>query len=135
MDVAVDANILIAALISPHGHTADLIILERVRVFSPEFVLEEIKEHREELLQKTELTENDFQKLLIFLISKITFFPLVELLPFLPQAKNLSPDLDDIPYFALALKLGCPLWSNDKQLKLQLAVKVFSTTELVEFLS
>jgi predicted nucleic acid-binding protein len=44
------------------------------------------------------------------------------------------PDPDDIDFTALALKLDCPLWSNDKELKQQTVVKVFSTSELISFL-
>ncbi|MBI2152065.1 hypothetical protein HYU21_05030 [Candidatus Woesearchaeota archaeon] len=35
-------------------------------------------------------------------------------------------------YFALALKLNCALWSNDKKLREQSEVKVYNTYELVK---
>ena len=38
-------------------------------------------------------------------------------------------------YFALALKLDCPIWSNEKAFKKQSVVKAFSTSDLISFLS
>ena len=35
-------------------------------------------------------------------------------------------------YFALALKLNCGLWSNDKELKKQSKVKILNTNEVYE---
>lgn len=130
-----DANVVIAALISPTGHTADLFFSTSLKVFAPETLLEEIGEHKKELLQKTGLSKSEFEILAAFLAQRISFFPVTEFLAFFPKAKNISPDPDDAAYFALALKLQCPLWSNDKRLKSQSAVKVFSTSELLQFLS
>lgn len=134
MDIVVDANVVVATLVSPGGHTADVFFSPVLKVFAPEFLLEEIDEHKEELLQKTELSETDFSKLRAFLIGGIVFFPTMEFTSFFPKARELSPDSDDVAYLALALKLQYPLWSNDKALKSQKEVKVFSTSELLRFL-
>lgn len=40
----------------------------------------------------------------------------------------------DSEYFALALKLNCAIWSNDKRLKQQDKIKVYSTEDLVKVL-
>jgi len=37
-----------------------------------------------------------------------------------------------ISYIALALKLNCPIWSNDTDLKQQDRIKVYNTKELLE---
>jgi predicted nucleic acid-binding protein len=50
------------------------------------------------------------------------------------KAKKISPDIDDIDFFALALKLGCGIWSNEERLKRQSAVKVLTTEELLKSL-
>ena len=42
------------------------------------------------------------------------------------------PDEKDITYFALALYLRCPLWSNEKRLKEQKEVIVYATHELMK---
>lgn len=50
---------------------------------------------------------------------------------FIPEALKLLPKHPkDAPYFALALKLHTPIWSNEKRFKQQSTVKVFKTHEL-----
>src|SRR3989344_5942325 len=48
------------------------------------------------------------------------------------EAEKISPDKKDVLYFALALKLKCGIWSNDKKLKTQNKVKVYSTEDLLK---
>jgi len=48
----------------------------------------------------------------------------------LNEAEKISPDKDDVIYFALALKLNCAIWSNDKNLKEQNRIKIYSTSDL-----
>jgi predicted nucleic acid-binding protein len=50
------------------------------------------------------------------------------------EAKRISPDFKDSPFFALALKLNCGIWSNEKRLKRQSRVSVFSTRKIVRIL-
>jgi predicted nucleic acid-binding protein len=52
------------------------------------------------------------------------------------QAKALieARDPDDIHLLALALKLGSPIWSNDKDFH-DLEVEVYSTLDLIKFFS
>ena len=53
---------------------------------------------------------------------------------FQKEAEKISPGLKDTQYLALALKLNCAIWSNDKKLKEQDKVKVYSTNELLQVL-
>ena len=53
-------------------------------------------------------------------------------LGFIEDAERISPDFFDAPYFALALKLECPIWSNDKKLKQQKRIEIFSTEEMFQ---
>ena len=53
---------------------------------------------------------------------------------FLPKSKEIAPHIKDAPYFALALSLNCPIWSDEKAFKKQSAVKIFSTAELIKLL-
>jgi len=64
----------------------------------------------------------------------VEFIPLMEYASFMEKASAI-PDPDDVDFAALALKRDCPIWSNDKELKQQSVVKVFSTSDLVSFLS
>ena len=54
------------------------------------------------------------------------------MIDYVKEAEKLTPDPDDMPYFALALKLNCAIWSNDKKLQEQDQIKVYPTPELVK---
>lgn len=134
MELVVDANIVIAALISPRGHTADLFFAEGVELYAPEFLLEEIEEHKDEILSKTGFSEQECEQALAFLAGMVRFVPLAEFLQFIPRAREIAPDQDDAAYFALALQQRCALWSNDARLKSQPVIKVLNTFELIHSL-
>lgn len=131
MDLVVDANVIIAALISPTGHTADFFFSDQLSLYTPESLLEEVQKYKLLLLSKTGLSEEDWNKELLLLSNRIKFFPWSDLADFLSKAEELSPDPKDAVYFALALKLNCSIWSNDKLLKKQDSVRVISTSELL----
>lgn len=132
MRLVIDANVLMAMLISGSRKS---VLLDEVELFAPEFLLGEIWEHEWEIQQKSKLSIEDVRLALEILASKINFIPWVEFALFIPKSEKVCPDPDDVEYFAVALSLGCPLWSNDKALQRQKAVKVLSTSELLQLLS
>ncbi len=99
-------------------------------LFSPEFALEEIKAYESEICRKTGLSKPEFRRSREELALLVEFVPLEKFRGFF---KNLLavPDKDDIDFLALALCLGCPVWSQDNALKRQGAVTVYSTAELL----
>ncbi len=135
MELVVDANIIVSSLVATKGKTAETIFEEGMVLFAPEFLWGEVEKHWEEILLKSKLPEADLRMALSLLFSPITFISFSEYEPCLLPAQKISPDPDDVAYFAVALKFHCPLWSNDKRLKEQGAVKVLSTSELLQFLS
>jgi predicted nucleic acid-binding protein len=62
---------------------------------------------------------------------KIKIIPEEEFLIFRDKAEQLCPDEKDITYFALALYLKCPIWSNERKLKEQNEIKIYATHELI----
>ncbi|MBI5399423.1 hypothetical protein HZB07_02230 [Candidatus Saganbacteria bacterium] len=131
MDLVVDANILFAALIK-NSKTSDLLFREELHLFTPEFIFTEFSKYRKFLLSKTHRSKDDFQKLFELFERQISVFPLSEILPSINKALKISPDPKDVPYFALAIMLNAAIWSNDKLLKNQSDVKIFSTEDLIE---
>ena len=131
MDLVVDANVLFAVLIKD-SFSARLVFNEEFHLFTPEYIFVEIEEHLEEITRKTERTIVDFYNLLEVLKRRIVLVPLEELTEYVEEAEKITPDPDDMAYIALALKLNCAIWSNDKELKeKQSMVKVYPTHELV----
>ena len=130
MDLIVDANILFSILIK-QGKTEELIFKNEFNLFTPEYIFEEFEEHKLEILDKTQRTNEDFDKLIDILKKRIKTISNEETEKFIPEAEKISPNKDDIDYFALALKLRCPIWSQDKELKSQSKIKIYSTEELI----
>ena len=133
MLLVVDANILMSALIS-RGVTLDLLFSDKLQLIVPDWIFVEIDEHREEVLEKSTLTKEEFELFINLIITRLEIVPAEEFKMFLEEADKFSPDPDDVVYFALALKFGCPVWSNDSKLKEQPVVKVFTTEELLSIL-
>jgi len=133
MLLVVDANVLFSALIKESG-TAELLISDKIELTTPEFILSEFQEHKKEILNKTHRNEEDFYKFLLILENKIEVIPSSELKSFLNKARVISPDIGDVPYFAAAIKCNCPIWSEDKELRKQNKIKVYSTSELLKII-
>lgn len=130
MDLIVDANILFAALIK-EGVTSELLFREGIHLYAPDFLFMEFEKYRDHLKKKTRRSNEDFEELLEVLQRRISLIPLEEIKPFIEEAMDISPDVKDVPYIALALKIHIPIWSNDKSLKNdQDSVKVYNTGEI-----
>ena len=131
MELIVDANILFSGLIK-NSITTELLFNKNLTLFSPDFVIEEFSRHKGFLLEKSSKTEEQFIQIQHMLNEVINIIPRKEYSNFIKTAKKISPDIDDTMYFALAFKLKCGIWSNDKKLKEQDKVKVYSTEELLK---
>ena len=70
-------------------------------------------------MKKTGITLKEFKELRKDLAIAVVFIPLEEYEKFLKIAFKTSPDPNDVDFFALALKLKLPIWSNDSLLKKQ----------------
>lgn len=136
MLLVVDANVLFAAMIK-EGDTAEVLVSEQLRLITPEFVLSEFEKHKDEILLKTHRTSVDFAKFLYILENRIEVIPSTEIKPFLRDAESIiHVHPKDVPYFALALKYDCAIWSNEKRLKEhQKRIKVYNTAELLSQLT
>ncbi|HLD97209.1 MAG TPA: PIN domain-containing protein [Candidatus Nanoarchaeia archaeon] len=133
MRLVVDANALFSALIKD-GLTAELLFDASLSLYAPEFFVEEFIKYSKLILTKTSRTEDEFVQILHLLKEVITVVLKESYSEFEKQAEAVSPDKKDAAYFALALKLKCGIWSNDKRLKDQKEVEVYSTAEIKSLL-
>lgn len=130
MQLVVDANILFAALIKD-SKTMEMLASHSGAFYAPEFILEEVYKHKDEILQKTRRSAEEFNSIMDCLEELIVIVPKEEYSSLLGKAEAIAPDPDDVPYLALAMRLNVPLWSNDRKLKEQKAVPVYSTKDLI----
>jgi len=129
MIIVIDANILFSALIK-NSITAELIFNENLKIYAPEFIVEEFLKYEQEILKKIHRAKEEFITIMHQLKKIISVLPQEEYSAQMKEAKSISPDENDAMYFALALKLNCGIWSNDKRLKEQKKVRVYSTSEI-----
>lgn len=135
--LVVDANRIFSALIK-RGFTLDLLrMLSKLNIelVVPQYLFEEIEKRENKLLKYSKLSKPELEFVLKLILENLKVFPKSEYEKFFEVAKLLAPHPKDVPYFALALALNCPIWSDEKAFKKQSKIKVFSTKELIEFLS
>lgn len=131
MELVVDTNILYT-FFWKKSLARKILMKTNLGLFSPEFALEEINAHESDILKKTGLSKKEFRQLRTDLAIAVEFIPLEEYKKFLKPASDISPDPNDVDFFALALKLSCPIWSNDSLFKKQNKAIVFSTLDLLK---
>ena len=129
--IVIDANILFASLIKS-GVTAKLLFSEKYHLFAPEFLFQEFSKYKQLIMNKTHRTSEEFDQYFAIVKNRIKIVQLSLIKPFLKQASDFSPDPKDTVYHALALKLNCSLWSNDKDLKEnQSKVEILTTRDMM----
>lgn len=142
MKLVVDTNILITYFWS-NSVFRSLSTNQDLEFVSPEYALGEINKHQKEILHKAKITIEEFEKMRYDLAVCVEFIPLEEYSSFLKEAKDLIESvekthhkelLEDIDFLALALKEKCPVWTNDKLLRVQTKIKIYSTKEIIEAL-
>ena len=132
MKFVVDTNVLFT-FFWEDSFTKSLLMDESLEFFAPEFALEEINKHTDEILKKTNISIEKFKELKRVLAIFVEFMPFNEYKEFLLEALSLIPKYpDDVDFLAVALKLNLPIWSNDLHLKQQLKVKILSTSDLIK---
>jgi len=111
MLLVVDANVVFSVLIKG-GKTLDIFILNRANkrfeFIAPEFLMVEVEKHTIEILQKTGLSSEELENVLEFLEKEIEFVSFIDFAEYYEEAEKISPDPNDVQYFALALKLINP---------------------------
>lgn len=134
MKLIIDANELFS-FFNAKSKTRELALLSELELFSPKFALVEIRKYGSEIKKRFKLDDFQFETITNFMETIVKFRDVEDYVDKIDEAKVISPDPNDIDYFALALKLSCPIWSEDKELKKQKMVKVISTSELISLLS
>lgn len=145
MKLVVDANILFS-FFKKGSTTRELILDPELKydldLSTPEYVLEEVGKHKDEICSKFSIFPQDFD----IMFSSLPLFIKIVPKDVFGEASAMAeeivyPHLKDVPYVALSLSFkskgyDIALWSNEKRLKKleKHGIKVFSTSELIAFL-
>jgi len=130
MRLVIDANPFISGFLRDSA-TRKIMLSEKIQLYSPDWMKDEF-ERNEEGLKKKFPASADFAETKKILFSFVTLVPAAYYEELLEDARNLTPHSKDVPYFALALQMKCPLWSAEKEFKKQSRAKIFSTAELLK---
>jgi len=136
MNIVIDSNILFSALIKD-SFTRDIILKYTGFFLFPDFIFEEVENHKEELLEKSKLNKPDFDNLLRLILKKVFIVPNEVLSPYKKEALEIVKDIDvdDVMFAACALAYpNSIIWSDDKKLKKQSKIKILNTKEIINFI-
>ena len=131
MELVVDANIIISSLICPSGKNCEMLFSDKLKLYIPEYLLGELDKYKKEISEKSGLSIEKIDLLSSLISLNLEIIPFSEFKEFIGKATKICPDPNDVEYFALALRLNCPLWSNDKKLK-NGQLKFLTTSEVLE---
>jgi predicted nucleic acid-binding protein len=136
MKLVLDSNIIFSALIKK-STTRNIILSDVFELHAPEYIFSEIAKHKELLLRKCKMNEEELDALLLLLQKHIRLVPKEKYNEKMALAEDILKDIDvtDSPFLALAMALNCPVWSNDGHFKQQDRVEVHTTKELIKTIS
>lgn len=135
MDLVVDTNIIIAALLR-RGATRNLIFSSFLDLYAPEHISQEIAKYKQELMEKAGMDSDSFDAAFSIIISQINIVPKSAFSDKLAEAARIcSGHPEDTPFVALALHLNIPVWTHDKAFPKHEEIKTVPTKELLHLLS
>ena len=134
--IVIDANILFSFFKkdSTRRKIIELMLDNECILVSPEFVIEELISDKDKIIRFSGIKNSEFFFIFSLLRKNIVTISKEEYASFFVEARKLSPHIKDVPYFALALNLDCPIWSDEKAFKQQSRIKILSTNELLKFI-
>jgi len=132
--LVVDTSILFASLLKK-STVRELLLNPLFEFYVPEFGIEEIEKHVEEIADKSELGVENVYLLLSVLLASIQVVPAERVLKKYREAEKIMGkiDRDDVPFVALALSFpNDGIWSEDKHFLRQKKVRVWRTRDLLK---
>lgn len=138
IEIVTDANELFSAIIAKgkgmQTKKLDILFSDKVKLYAPSKLFEELGKEKNalKLRRLSGFSESEFDLFIELLRLRIKLVFTKDFSDKLLEAKEICPHHKDIPYFALALKLNCPIWSGEKKFIKQSKVEIFNTKYLVD---
>lgn len=121
MRIVVDTNIVFSALLNTNSKIAQIILQPKTRLnfYTTEQLLFELKEHRDKIINLTDYSDYELDRMIRLITHKIRFIN-VNLIPaeIYNKSEVLTHDIDqdDCEFVALTNHIRGKLWSGDKGL-------------------
>ena len=116
----------------------EILLNPNFEFYTPDFLLSEIKNHKDLIMKKGDLSERRFNTIFELLIDRINILPKSDIMDHIAEAKQIIGDIDrdDVTFIALALAIpNSGIWTEDKHFKKQNRIKIWSTKEILELLN
>ncbi len=137
MDLIIDANIIISALIKD-SKTREILRINLFNLYSPEALLESLEKYREEFIERSGLSESQFDILLDSILDYIDIIKKEDYYSKLKEAIEIIGhiDIEDTNYIALALSIkNDGIWSDDAHFDKQNKIKIWKTKDINNLLT
>jgi predicted nucleic acid-binding protein len=133
MNVVVDANILIAALLG--SKTAiTLITAQEYSFYAPRCIVDEVRKYRDYICQKAEQTVEEFDVNFDALMVFVQVLEYSEYYKHMEKSREAIAERDwkDADYIACALAIPADfIWTNDKDFTAQTLVPIKTTQQMM----
>ena len=116
----------------------EILLNPNFEFYTPDFLLSEIKNHKNLIMKKGGLSESKFDTIYELLIDRINVLPKSDIMDYIDEAKQIIGDIDrdDVTFIALALSIpNSGIWTEDKHFKKQNKIKIWSTKEILDLLN
>ena len=133
MKVITDVNVILSALIRD-STTRKRILNSEVDFYFPEPSLHKIRKYKSYILEKSGLTEAEYDKIMATLFKYIKLVPTEEIEKNWDEAKKIMEHIDpeDVVFIATALSISDSIiWSDDGHFEKQDKVKVLKTEDII----
>ena len=133
MKVILDVNVILSALIRD-STTRKIILNSQFDFYFPEHSLHKIRKYKSYILEKSGLSEEEYNKLMATLFKYIKLVPIEEIEKNWGEAKKIMEHIDpeDVVFIATALSMeDSVIWSDDGDFEKQDKVKVLKTKDMI----
>lgn len=114
--------------------TRKIILNSQFDLYFPEPSLHKIRKYKDYILEKSGLSEEEYNKIMATLFKYIKLIPTEEIEKNWEEAKKIMKHIDpeDVVFIAAALSISDSIiWSDDRHFEKQDKVKVLKTEDLV----
>ena len=133
MKIILDVNVILSALIRD-STTRKIILNSEFDFYFPELSLHKIRKYKDYILEKSGLTEEEYNKIMATLFKYIKLVPTEEIEKNWDKAKEIMEHIDpeDVVFIATALSISdSVIWSDDGHFEKQDKVKVLKTEDMI----
>ncbi len=137
MKIIVDVNVLLSALIRD-STTRKIILQSDFDFYFPEPSMHKIRKYEAYILQKSGLSEKEYNILVARLFRYITLVPVEKVKSSWSDAVQVMGRIDeeDVVFIAVAMLVDDSIiWSDDKDFDRQKRIKVLKTADMVKFVN